>query len=262
MPTKKKPIVQAKPKAKTVKKPVKAKSATVTKPVTTKAKAKAASKVKVATKAAPKKAVKSPAKTKPIAIVKSSAAKATAKPKTKVTTPTAKRKTVATDKASPKKSVTAKPTPVVASAKASTKTASTGPIGFTPYQEKKGEEYMNDEQIGHFHKILNLWKEQLYVDRDFTVQHMQDDAMNFPDPLDRASLEEEYTLELRARDRERKFIKKIDEALESIEHGDYGYCEDCGAEIGIRRLEARPTATQCIDCKTIDEIREKQTGVV
>lgn len=146
--------------------------------------------------------------------------------------------------------------------KATTQKASTtmGPMGFTPYKEKKGESYMNEKQLAHFKSILNLWKQQLYVDRDSTVQHMQDEVLNFPDPVDRASIEEEYTLELRARDRERKFIKKIDEALQRIEQGDYGYCDVCGAEIGIRRLEARPTATQCIDCKTIDEMREKQTG--
>jgi DnaK suppressor protein len=95
---------------------------------------------------------------------------------------------------------------------------------------------------------------------DRTVHHMQDDASNFPDPNDRASQESEFSLELRTRDRERRLIKKIDEALKEIESGDYGYCESCGIEIGIRRLEARPTATLCIDCKTLDEIREKQMG--
>ena len=89
---------------------------------------------------------------------------------------------------------------------------------------------------------------------------MQDDAANFPDPSDRATQESEFSLELRTRDRERKLIKKIDEALDAIGSGDYGYCESCGIEIGIRRLEARPTATLCIDCKTLDEIREKQMG--
>jgi DnaK suppressor protein len=143
---------------------------------------------------------------------------------------------------------------------ASKKASLSGPMGFTPYKEKKGEAYMNEKQLEHFRKILNLWKEQLYAERDVTVQHMQDEALVFADPVDRASIEEEYTLELRARDRERKFIKKIDEALSRIDQGEYGYCDVCDAEIGIKRLEARPTATQCIDCKTIDEIREKQTG--
>lgn len=136
------------------------------------------------------------------------------------------------------------------------------PMGFSPYAERGGEEYMNKDQLDHFRDILNLWKEQLCADRDATVQHMQDESINFPDILDRAALEEEHKLEWQAREREHKLIHKIDSALARIKQGDYGYCEVCGAEIGIRRLEARPTATQCIDCKTIDEIRERQTGIV
>lgn len=132
------------------------------------------------------------------------------------------------------------------------------PFSFEPYQEKIGEEYMNEAQLAHFEKILNNWKADLRAEVDRTVHHMQDDAANFPDPSDRATQESEFSLELRTRDRERKLIKKIDEALDSIGTGDYGYCESCGIEIGIRRLEARPTATLCIDCKTLDEIREKQ----
>lgn len=128
-----------------------------------------------------------------------------------------------------------------------------------PYQTKKNEEYMSDEQLKHFQVILENWKQQLMQEVDRTVGHMKDDAANFPDPADRASQEEEFTLELRTRDRERKLIKKINEALDKINSGEYGYCETCGVEIGIRRLEARPTATQCIDCKSLDEIREKQT---
>jgi DnaK suppressor protein len=131
---------------------------------------------------------------------------------------------------------------------------------FEPYQEKEGEEYMNEAQLKHFETILNNWKVELMKEVDRTVHHMQDDAANFPDPNDRATQESEFSLELRARDRERKLIKKIDEALKEIESGSYGYCESCGIEIGIRRLEARPTATLCIDCKTLDEIREKQMG--
>ena len=134
------------------------------------------------------------------------------------------------------------------------------PFSFTPYTEKKGEEYMNEAQLAHFDKILNNWKNELRVEVDRTVHHMQDDAANFPDPNDRATQESEFSLELRTRDRERKLIKKIDEVLEEIDSGDYGYCESCGVEIGVRRLEARPTATLCIDCKTLDEIREKQMG--
>jgi len=111
----------------------------------------------------------------------------------------------------------------------------------------------------HFRNILLGWKRELMEEVDRTVHHMQDEAANFPDPNDRATQESEFSLELRTRDRERKLIKKIDEALASLEAGEYGYCDSCGVEIGIRRLEARPTATQCIDCKTLDEIREKQT---
>ncbi|MDQ7090754.1 MAG: RNA polymerase-binding protein DksA [Methylococcales bacterium] len=134
------------------------------------------------------------------------------------------------------------------------------PFSFMPYQEKEGEEYMNEPQQAHFNKILSNWKNELRAEVDRTVHHMQDDAANFPDPNDRATQESEFSLELRTRDRERKLIKKIDEALESIESDDYGYCDSCGIEIGVRRLEARPTATLCIDCKTLDEIREKQMG--
>ncbi|MDO9423476.1 MAG: RNA polymerase-binding protein DksA [Methylobacter sp.] len=141
----------------------------------------------------------------------------------------------------------------------STKTGAS-PFSFKPYQVKEGEEYMNSVQLKHFETILKNWKGELMHEVDRTVHHMQDDASNFPDPNDRASQESEFSLELRTRDRERRLIKKIDEALKEIESGDYGFCESCGIEIGIRRLEARPTATLCIDCKTLDEIREKQMG--
>lgn len=131
---------------------------------------------------------------------------------------------------------------------------------FEPYPLKKGEEYMNEKQVEHFRAILHAWKRELMEEVDRTMHYMQDEAANFPDPNDRASQESDFTLELRARDRERKLIKKIDEALARLEAGEYGECESCGVEIGIRRLEARPTATLCIDCKTLDEIREKQLG--
>ena len=134
----------------------------------------------------------------------------------------------------------------------------TSPFSFKPYEEIAGEEYMNPDQLMHFETILKNWKAELMREVDRTVHYMQDDAANFPDPNDRATQESEFSLELRTRDRERKLIKKIDEALKEIESGDYGYCESCGAEIGLRRLEARPTATMCIDCKTLDEIKEKQ----
>jgi len=132
---------------------------------------------------------------------------------------------------------------------------------FEPYQEKEGEEYMNENQREHFKKLLQTWKTELMEEVDRTVSHMQDEASNFPDPADRASQEEEFSLELRTRDRERKLIKKIDKTIEQIEADDYGYCVTCGVEIGVRRLEARPTASQCVDCKTLSEIKEKQVGI-
>ena len=132
---------------------------------------------------------------------------------------------------------------------------------FEPYQSKKGEDYMGEAQLEHFREILLAWKRGLMEEVDRTVHHMKDEVTNFPDPNDRATQEEEFSLELRTRDRERKLIKKIDESLEQIDSEEYGYCEACGVEIGIRRLEARPTATMCIDCKTLEEIREKQTRI-
>lgn len=131
---------------------------------------------------------------------------------------------------------------------------------YVPYQMKEGEEYMNEAQREHFKMILNGWKRELMEEVDSTIHHMQEDAANFADPSDRASQEEEFSLELRTRDRERKLTKKINETLERIDADDYGFCDSCGVEIGIRRLEARPTATLCIDCKTLAEIKEKQLG--
>ena len=140
---------------------------------------------------------------------------------------------------------------------AETKKAPKTFMGFDPYQEKKGEEYMSDGMKVHFKIILNAWQKELMEEVDRTVHHMQDEAANFPDPNDRATQESEFTMELRARDRERKLIKKIEESINNIDGNDYGYCNQCGIEIGVRRLEARPTATLCIDCKTLDEIKEK-----
>ena len=131
---------------------------------------------------------------------------------------------------------------------------------FKPYKMKRGEEYMNEEQREHFRLMLLGWRSQLMEEVDRTVHHLQDDAANYPDPADRATQEEEFSLELRTRDRERKLIKKIDSTIEAIALDEYGYCESCGIEIGIRRLEARPTANKCVDCKTLDEIKEKQLG--
>ena len=129
---------------------------------------------------------------------------------------------------------------------------------FVPYKISKTEKYMNKSQQKHFINILNSWKNALDNEQEKTEKLIQQDQSNFPDSLDRASKEEEFMLELRKRERERKLISKIELSLKDIEDDLYGYCETCGVEIGIKRLEARPTATQCIDCKTVDEIKEKQ----
>ena len=131
---------------------------------------------------------------------------------------------------------------------------------FTPYAAKKGEEYMNARQRTHFRKILEALKAELSEEIDRTVHTMQDEATVFADPNDRASQESDMALELRNRDRERKLIKKIDETIARIDANEYGYCDSCGVEIGLKRLEARPTATLCIDCKTLDELRERQVA--
>ena len=130
----------------------------------------------------------------------------------------------------------------------------------SPYKPKKGEAYMNSKQLDHFRQIMNDIKDGLGKDIDRTVHTMQDEATVFADPNDRATQESDMGLELRNRDRERKLIKKINEMLAKIDAGEYGYCDNCGVEIGLSRLEARPTATLCIDCKTLDEIREKQVA--
>jgi DnaK suppressor protein len=233
-------------KKKAVAKKAPAKKATAPKSVTKKAPStKAASK-----KAAPAKqaAVKKPVakKAKPVpAAASKAAAKQAAKPAVKAV-------------ATPKKPVTAAPTARKAAKVKST--AGTVVESIEPYREKPGEDYMNDTQQEHFRNILLAWKRELMEEVDRTVHHMQDEAANFPDPNDRATQESEFSMELRARDRERKLIKKIEETLGKLDHDEYGYCDSCGVEIGIRRLEARPTAALCIDCKTLDEIREKQMG--
>lgn len=127
-----------------------------------------------------------------------------------------------------------------------------------PYERSSSGHYMDADQLQHFREKLAAWKQQLMEEVDRTVGHMKDDATNFPDPNDRATQEEEFSLELRTRDRERKLIRKINEAQKRIDDDDYGYCETCGIEIGVNRLEARPTAELCIDCKTLEEIRERQ----
>ena len=135
-----------------------------------------------------------------------------------------------------------------------------GPRNVKPYIARRGEQYMNKVQLEHFARILQNWKRDLMVEVDRTVLHMKDEAANFPDPNDRATQEEEFSLELRTRDRERKLIRKIDEALKRIEDGSYGYCLETGEEIGIKRLEARPVATLSVEAQERRERREKQYG--
>jgi len=147
-----------------------------------------------------------------------------------------------------------------ASKKKEVTTASAMLHGIKPYAEKKGEKYMNKKQLDHFRAVLMAWKQELIDEINRMVHTMQDETANHPDPNDRASQETDMSIELRSRERERKLIKKIDEAIARIDSEDYGYCESCGVEIGVQRLEARPTATLCIDCKTLEEIREKQMG--
>jgi len=190
-----------------------------------------------------KKQSKKTTKTRKKAAKKTVTKKTSKKTATKKTAKKAASKTASKKKSSGKKAVQG----TVASDK-----------GFKPYEAGKNEEYMNEDQREHFRQILMAWKYELMEEVDRTVHHMQDEAANFPDPSDRATQESEFSLELRARDRERKLIKKIDESLQALKEDDYGFCHSCGIEIGIRRLEARPTATLCIDCKTLDEIREKQ----
>jgi DnaK suppressor protein len=135
-----------------------------------------------------------------------------------------------------------------------------GPRNVQPYIVKRGELYMSKAQLEHFRTILNNWKRDLMVEVDRTVSHMKDEAANFPDPNDRATQEEEFSLELRTRDRERKLIRKIDDALKRTEDGSYGYCLETGEEIGIKRLEARPVATLSIEAQERRERRERQYG--
>jgi len=224
--------------------------------VKAKPKSKKPVKKKVAKKAAPK---KTPAKKKAVK-KKSVPKKTTTKKKTvkKITPkkPASKKKVI-------KKAVPKKVTPKKTAAKTPRVprlTRVSGPTDVKPYRSVKNEEYMNEEQLEHFRKVLLKWKSQLMEEVDRTMHHMQDDVSNYPDPVDRATQEEEFSLELRARDRERKLLRKIEETLNRINDQDYGYCDDCGDEVGVKRLEARPTANQCIECKTIAEIREKQIG--
>ena len=186
--------------------------------------------------------------TKNIKSKKATAKKATAK---KATAKKATAKKATTKKATAKK-VTSKNT----SAKKYEEAQFLASI--KPYTLKKNEKYMNAKQKKHFIDILDSWADQLQIEQDRTAENIQENVSNFPDESDRATHEEEFTLELRTRERERKLLSKINESIDDLKSNDYGYCASCGIEIGIRRLEARPTATRCIDCKTIEEIHERQ----
>jgi DnaK suppressor protein len=251
-----------------VKKPVTAKASAKTAP----AKKKSPTAKTVAKKAAVKKAPvkKAPAKSTVAKKAASSKPKAAAK-KTPVKTAPAKKapakkalakkatanKKSAAAKAAPKKSVAQKKATKV-NVSSSITTSGIAGSSFQPYQPKRNEEYMSEGQRAHFKGILLEWRRELMEEVDRTVTHLKDEAANYPDPSDRASQEEEFSLELRTRDRERKLIRKIEKTIELIDYDDYGFCETCGVEIGIRRLEARPTATECIDCKTLAELKERQ----
>ena len=244
---KKKPVSRKKTPAR--KKPSKKKVAKkkVSKKKTAK---KAASKKKVAKKAAKKVSKKKPAK-------KVSKKKPAAKKK-----PTAKKKVVSKKRPPMKKKV---PTSKAAARKVPARRVKprgdmlSGPIhGIAPYKPKRGEEYMSDEQLEHFRNILGAWKRELMHEVDRTVHHMQDEAANFPDPNDRATQESEFGLELRTRDRERKLLRKIDSALIRIDEGSYGFCDETGEEIGLKRLEARPVATLCLEAQERRELAERQ----
>jgi len=177
------------------------------------------------------------------------------------------KKPVASKKATPKKEsakktstkkITPKKTKATVKYEESQFLASIKPYAIKPYALKKNEKYMNAKQKQHFLDILGSWKHQLQIEQDRTADKIQKNVSHFPDESDRATHEEEFTLELRTRERERKLLSKINESVEDLKASDYGYCASCGIEIGIRRLEARPTATRCIDCKTIEEIHERQ----
>jgi DnaK suppressor protein len=219
---------------------------------------------------------------KPAKASKTVSAKA-AKPATKPAAAAAPKPVIAKEKAVPRKTVTAAAKPVAKPATVKSKPASkpssppavssdadadldmnpsllSGPRNVQPYQIRKGEEYMSKEQLDHFRTILSVWKNDLMQEVDRTVLHMKDEAANFPDPNDRATQESEFSLELRTRDRERKLIRKIDEALKRIEDGSYGFCLETGEPIGVKRLEARPVATLSVEAQERRERREKQFG--
>lgn len=233
-------------------------------------KQKAGSKKKVATKAAGKSAGRRSASTSKRQTPRRPSSKKTSSKKTvKSAKSTSRKKVTKKQVAAPKGQPKASGKKIAGSARAVAPAAPatkrrgggvlSGPVrGFTPYQPRRGEDYMSKGQLEHFRQILLAWKRELMEEVDRTMLHMKDDAANFPDPNDRATQESEFGLELRTRDRERKLLKKIDSALARIDDGSYGYCEETGDEIGLRRLEARPVATLCVEAQERRELAERQ----
>ena len=277
----KKKVAQKKPAArKTSKKKVAKKKATSRKKVASRkktakkkvSKKKAATKKKVSKKKVSKKKVskkkvsKKKASKKKVSKKKASKKKVSKKKvsKKKVSKKKASKKKVSKKKASKKKVSKKKVARTKATRKAPARRRPrgdvlTGPIhGIEPYKPRRGEEYMSDAQLEHFRRILTAWKRELMFEVDRTVHHMQDEAANFPDPNDRATQESEFGLELRTRDRERKLLRKIDSALARIDEGNYGFCDETGEEIGLKRLEARPVATLCVEAQERRELAERQ----
>ena len=252
----------------TAKKAAVKKAATAKSATTPKAPAKQSAAQKAPAKTAAGKAAKPVAKK--AAAKKSTARKTSAAPATNPNRPasaqpsstrspgTARRATGSMDRPPSRSPSSNQVTSKVKKSASSASKAETLIHGFTPYTPNQGEEYMNEAQRAHFRQILLAWRQELMEEADRTMHHLQDEVANLPDPADRATQEEEFALELRTRDRERKLLKKIEKALDQIDKDDYGFCDACGIEIGIRRLEARPTAELCIDCKELAEIKEKQ----
>jgi DnaK suppressor protein len=249
----------ARKKAATKRKVSKKKAAAKKRPAKKKTARKKAAKKKVSKKkaakkkAAKKKVSKKKAGKKKVAKKKAAKKKAAAKKISRKKT-VSRKKAVAT-----KRPVTRKKKPAAKKRPRPRGDVLSGPIhGISPYTPRRGEEYMSDEQLEHFRDILNAWKRELMFEVDRTVHHMQDEAANFPDPNDRATQESEFGLELRTRDRERKLLRKIDSALSRIDDGSYGFCEETGEEIGLKRLEARPVATLCLEAQERRELAERQ----
>ena len=184
------------------------------------------------------------------------------------------KKTTKTPKKTAKKSTSKKTTKKIATKKIAVKKRTTNKkvakqtyqgeeaflASIKPYKLNKKEKYMSVKQKRHFSKILERWKQMLQMEQDRTADKIQNNSNHFADESDRATHEEGFTLEIKTRERERKLLTKIDRSIKGLSNQNYGFClnPNCGVEIGIRRLEARPTASLCIDCKTLEEITEKQ----